>query len=235
MSGTLYGLGVGPGDPELITLKALKILQAVPVVAYPAPETGDSLARSIVDSHLNGKQEEIPIRMPMVSARFPAQEVYDWAADAIGSHLDAGSDVAVLCEGDPFFYGSFMYLFGRMASRHRVEVIPGVSSLMACATTLGAPLAGRNDVLLVLPATLSADALTERLQGVEAAAIIKVGRHFGKVRDVLDTLGLGANARYVEHATMPSEKLLPIGEVDADSVPYFSMILVHVRGEAWRV
>ena len=106
---------------------------------------------------------------------------------------------------------------------------------MACATSLGAPLAGRNDVLLVLPATLSADALTERLQGVEAAAIIKVGRHFGKVRDVLDTLGLGANARYVEHATMPSEKLLPIGEVDADSVPYFSMILVHVRGDAWRV
>ncbi len=131
MSATLYGLGIGPGDPDLITIKALRILQAVPVIAYPAPETGDSLARSIVSPHLNGDQQEIPIRMPMLSARFPAQAVYDWAAEAIGSHLEAGSDVAVLCEGDPFFYGSFMYLFARMAARHTVEVIPGVSSLMA--------------------------------------------------------------------------------------------------------
>ena len=235
MSGTLYGLGVGPGDPDLITIKALRILQAVPVVAYPAPETGDSLARSIASPYLNGNQKEIPIRMPMLSAQFPAQAIYDWAAEEIGSHLEAGSDVAVLCEGDPFFYGSFMYLFGRMATRYAVEVIPGVSSLMACASTLGAPLAGRNDVLMILPATLSADELSERLRGVEAAAIIKVGRHFDKVRNVLEVLGLCAKARYVEHATMPSQKLLPMDAVDADSVPYFSMILLHARGDAWRV
>ena len=235
MSGTLYGLGVGPGDPDLITVKALKILQAVPVVAYPAPETGDSLARSIVSPHLSGNHKEIPIRMPMLSARFPAQEVYDWAAREIGSHLERGADVAVLCEGDPFFYGSFMYLFGRMAPIHKVEVVPGVSSLMACATTLGSPLAGRNDVLTVLPATLSADALRQRLQAVEAVAIIKVGRHFRKVRDVLDTLELSDKARYVEHATMRSQKLLSIEDVDADAVPYFSMILVHARGDAWLV
>ncbi len=235
MSGTLYGLGVGPGDPDLITVKALKILQAVPVVAYPAPETGDSLARSIVSPHLNGNHKEIPIRMPMLSARFPAQEVYDWAAREIGSHLERGADVAVLCEGDPFFYGSFMYLFGRMAPIHKVEVVPGVSSLMACATTLGSPLAGRNDVLTVLPATLSADALRQRLQAVEAVAIIKVGRHFRKVRGVLDALELSDKARYVEHATMRSQKLLSIEDVDADAVPYFSMILVHARGDAWLV
>ena len=136
MTGTLYGLGIGPGDPELITLKALKRLQAVPVIAYPAPQEGDSLARAIVAPHLDGAQREIAIRMPMVAARFPAQEVYDRAAEAIGGELEAGRDVAVLCEGDPFFYGSFMYLFGRMAERYPVEVIPGVSSLTRRAPSL---------------------------------------------------------------------------------------------------
>ena len=146
MSGTLYGLGVGPGDPDLITVKALKILRAAPVIAYPAPETGDSLARAIVASHLPGGQTEIAIRIPIQIARHPAQEVYDHASEDIAAHLDAGRNVAAICEGDPFFYGSFMYLFHRVAERHAVEVVPGVSSLTACASALAAPLAARNDV-----------------------------------------------------------------------------------------
>ena len=235
MTGTLYGLGIGPGDPELITLKALRRLQAAPVVAYPAPETGDSLARQIVAPHLPGGQREIPIRMPMVAARFPAREVYDRAAVEIGRELEAGHDVAVLCEGDPFFYGSFMYLFGRMAERYPVEVIPGVSSLTACAAVLGAPLVARNDVLTVVPATLDAAVLRARLaDGAEAAAIVKVGRHLEKVRRLLHELGLSDKARYVEHATMASQKILPLERVAAGEAPYFSMILVHRRGEAWR-
>ena len=235
MSGTLYGLGIGPGDPELITLKALRRLRAAPVVAYPAPETGDSLARQIVAPHLPGGQREIPIRMPMVAARFPAREVYDRAAVEIGRELAAGHDVAVLCEGDPFFYGSFMYLFGRMAERYPVEVIPGVSSLTACAAVLGAPLVARNDVLTVVPATLEAAVLRARLaDGAEAAAIVKVGRHLEKVRGLLRDLGLTDKARYVEHATMASQKILPLEQVAAGEAPYFSMILVHRRGEAWR-
>ncbi len=234
MTGTLYGLGIGPGDPELITLKALRRLQTVPVVAYPAPETGDSLARSIVARHLPEGQREIPIRMPMVAARFPAQEVYDRAAREIGAELEAGADVAVLCEGDPFFYGSFMYLFARMAERFPVEVVPGVSSLTACAAVLGAPLVARNDVLTVVPATLEVEALRERLTACgEAAAIVKVGRHLEKVRGVLRELALLDRARYVEHATMASQKILPLEAVGADEAPYFSMILVHRRGEAW--
>lgn len=235
MTGTLYGLGIGPGDPELITLKALKCLQRVPVIAYPAPPEGDSLARAIVAPHLPGGQTEIAIRMPMVAARFPAQEVYDQAAREIGGELEAGRDVAVLCEGDPFFYGSFMYLFGRMAERYPVEVIPGVSSLTACAAVLGAPLVARNDVLTVVPATLSAEALKRRLAGGgEAAAIVKVGRNLAKVRGVLADLGLADRARYVEHATMTSQKILPLAAVADGAAPYFSMILVHRRGEAWR-
>ena len=235
MSGTLYGLGIGPGDPELITVKALRLLERAPVIAYPAPEQGESLARSIVASYLSGgnKKTEVVIRMPLVEARFPAGAVYDRAAEELGAHLEAGRDVAVLCEGDPFFYGSFMYLFGRMAERFTVEVVPGVSSLTACAAVLGAPLAARNDVLTVVPAPLDEAALKARLAGAEAVAIIKVGRHFAKVRRVLGELDLLGQARYVEHATMASQRILTLDAVAEDGVPYFSMILVHKRGEAW--
>jgi precorrin-2/cobalt-factor-2 C20-methyltransferase len=233
MNGTLYGLGVGPGDPELITLKALRLLRSAPVIAYPAPEHGDSLARAIVAEHLPGGQTEIAIRMPMLVERFPAQEIYDRAAVEIGGHLEAGRDVAVLCEGDPFFYGSFMYLFGRMAERFPVQVVPGVSSLTACAAISGAALAARNDVLTVIPAPLPPERLRDLLANTDAAAIMKLGRHFTKVRDVLNELGFSAHARYVERATMSNQRLLPLDAVDPDSVPYFSMVLVHRRGEAW--
>ena len=253
MSGTVYGIGVGPGDPELITLKGARLLSACPVIAYPAPETGDSLARRIAAPHIPGDATEIIIRTPMSTDRFPAEEVYDRAALTIGEHLAAGRDVAVLCEGDPFFYGSFMYLFARLAEQWPVEVVPGVSSLMACAATLGAPqrrlegfrqaaldavtlgapLAARNDVLTVLPAPLDDAILSDRLAGCDAAAIIKVGRHFGRVRALLNTLGLAEHARYIERATMSEQRVVALDEVDSDSVPYFSMILVHTRGTAW--
>ena len=234
MTGRLYGLGIGPGDPELITLKADRLLKQVPVLAYPAPETGDSLARSIVAPLLPGGQEEVVIRMPMEVARFPAQEVYDRAAVTLGAHLRAGRDVAMLCEGDPFFYGSFMYLFARMAERYPVEVVPGVSSLTACAAMLGTPLASRNDVLTVVPAPLEPERLKERLEETDAAAIIKIGRHFAKVLKVLEDLGLMAQSSYVERATMDNQRILPLDSVDPTGVPYFSMILVHKKGRAWR-
>jgi len=232
MTGTLYGLGIGPGDPELITLKALRLLQAAPVLAYPAPEEGDSLARSIVAGHLPGGQTEIAIRMPMVAARFPAQEVYDRAAAEIGDHLAAGRDVAALCEGDPFFYGSFMYLFGRVAEKHKVEVVTGVSSLTACAAVLGAPLAARNDVLTVVPAPLPANVLVQILRETDAAAIIKVGRHLAKVRKVLRLLGLLDRARYVERATLGEQRILPLAEVAEASAHYYALMLAHSRGVA---
>jgi precorrin-2/cobalt-factor-2 C20-methyltransferase len=141
--------------------------------------------------------------------------------------------VAVLCEGDPFFYGSFMYLFGRMAERFPVQVVPGVSSLTACAATSGAALVARNDVLTVIPAPLPPERLRDLLARTDAAAIMKLGRHFTKVRDVLNELGFSTHARYVERATMSNQRLLPLDEVDPASVPYFSMVLVHRRGEAW--
>jgi precorrin-2/cobalt-factor-2 C20-methyltransferase len=232
--GTLYGLGVGPGDPELITLKAHRLLTSAPVLAYPAPEHGDSLARSIVASYLSGKQTEIAIRMPLDLNRFPVEAVYDQAAIDIAEHLDAGRDVAAICEGDPFFYGSFMYLFGRLADQHEVVVVPGVSSLVACPAAAGAPLAARDDTLLVCPGIMDEAVMLERLANVEAAAIIKVGRHLEKVRRVLTALDLVDRARYVEHATMADQVVLPFSEIEAAKAPYFSMVLVHRRGEAWR-
>lgn len=234
MSGTLYGLGVGPGDPELITLKALRILKEVPVLAWPAPLEGPSMARSIAEPHLDGHHREIPIRMPMDVKRFPAQQVYDQAAEEIAATLESGVDVAVLCEGDPFFYGSFMYLFARLAERFPVEVVPGVSSLMATAAATGAPLAARNDVLTVLPAPLAEDVLADRLSRIDAAAIIKVGRHLPKLRRALAAAGLLDQARYVGHATMGERQTVcPLSDYPNEVAPYFSMVLVHRQPDRW--
>ncbi|MBP5858179.1 precorrin-2 C(20)-methyltransferase [Marivibrio halodurans] len=232
-AGTLFGLGVGPGDPELLTLKAARILREAPVIAYPAPLEGDSMARRIAAPHIPEGREEIAIRMPMVPARFPAQAVYDEAAETIGAHLTAGRDVAVLCEGDPFFYGSFMYLFARLAERFRTEVVPGVSALTATAAAAHAPLAARNDVLTVLPGPLEETALVECLARAEAVAIIKVGRHLAKVKRALAETGLAEHARYISHASMAEQRVLPLADLVEDTAPYFSMILAHRRGTVW--
>ena len=229
MTGRVYGLGVGPGDPELITLRALRLLRAAAVVAYPAPADGASFARGIVARWLSPSQREIAIRVPMAAERFPAEAIYDGAADAIATALDRGDDVAVLCQGDPFFYGSFMYLFARLAARYAVTVVPGVSSLTACAAAAAWPLVAREAALLVLPAPLPDDELLRRMSAAETVAFIKVGRHFARLRALLERLGLAGEARYVEHASLTSERVLPLDAVDPAAVPYFSMILLHRR------
>ncbi|MBT3353168.1 MAG: precorrin-2 C(20)-methyltransferase [Nitrospinaceae bacterium] len=236
-NGTLYGIGIGPGDPELITLKAHRLIAATRIIAYPAPDEGDSFTREIVAPYLDGMdKEEILIRMPMRTDRFPAQEVYDRTRDDLASHLEAGRDVAYLCQGDPFFYGSFMYLYSRMAEDFNIEIVPGVSSIMAGGAALGAPLASRNDTLTILPGPIDAAELKSRLLATDAAVIIKVGKHFGKIREVLTECGLLDNARYIERATLKTERILKLDEVASDDeVPYFSMILVHKRGAAWKI
>ena len=225
MTGTLYGIGVGPGDPELMTLKAVRLLQQVPVIAYPAADDGDSSARAIAAEFLPPDRTEIAIKVPMRPGRMPIK-VYDAAAEDIAGHLADDRDVAVLCEGDPFFYGSFMYLHDRLAGRCPCVVVPGVSSLTACAASAGQPLAGRNAVLTVLPATLDDAELTARLKNTEAAAILKVGRHLPRLRDVIEACGLTARATYVEHASRTDEKVMPLVETGGGEAPYFSMILI---------
>jgi precorrin-2/cobalt-factor-2 C20-methyltransferase len=233
MSGIVYGIGVGPGDPELLTMKAVRLLKSADLVAYPAPEEGDSFARQIAAPYMNGHQREFAIRMKIGDGQYPKDEIYAEAADALAAEAQAGKIVAVLCEGDPFFYGSFMYLYARLADRVKVEVVPGVSSLMACAIASGGALAAKNDVLTIIPAPLPEAELKRRLSEIEACAIIKVGRHFAKVRKVLREVGLEANARYVERATLDNQKVMKLSEVTGDQIPYFSMLLVHRRGDAW--
>ncbi len=233
MSGILYGIGVGPGDPELITLKAHRLIQACNVIAYPAPDDGVSFARSIVAGFLDDTETEIPIVIPMRVERFPAAQIYDEKAAEISLHLEAGEDVVVLCEGDPFFYGSFMYLFERLSDKFTCEIVPGVSSLMASAAALQRPLAARNDVLTILPAPLEDEVLTQRLQSGDALAIIKIGRHFKRVRDLIEKAGLLERAGYLERVTLDNQQVMPLAEVREEKAPYFSMILIYKGAEAW--
>ncbi|WP_421859284.1 precorrin-2 C(20)-methyltransferase [Oricola sp.] len=233
MTGKLYGLGVGPGDPELLTLKAHRILTESPVVAYPAPDSGESFARAIVAGHLSPYQLEIPIVVPMRAERFPAAEIYDKAAGEIAGHLDAGHDVAVLCEGDPFFYGSFMYLFERLGQLFPTEIVPGVSSLVASAAALARPLAARNDVLTVIPGPLPDAELEARIKGADTLAIMKVGRHFARIRALIEEMGLTDVAGYCERVSLAEERILPLAGVVEDSAPYFSMILIYKGAEDW--
>lgn len=230
-TGKLYGLGIGPGDPELLTLKAHRILTSVPVIAYPTAQNSKSVARAIVAEFLRPDQIEIPIPLPFSIER-SSQPYYDLAAEKIAAQLLAGQDVAVLCEGEPMLYGSFIYLFQRLTGQFSVEIVPGISSTLASAAMLGAPITYQNDVLSILPATLDAETLRDRITGVEAAVIIKLGRHFAKVRTVLDELGLLDRALYIEHATQLQQRIIAIRDVNPTEVPYWSLILIPSHSQA---
>ena len=225
MNGTLYGVGVGPGDPELLTLKAVRIMQAAPVIAYIHSVGRDSLSRSIASPHLSGEQDEVAIAMPMEGDRAPGQAAYDVGAKAIAEHLRAGRDVVMLCEGDPLFYGSFMYVMDRLSEDFCVEVVPGVSSVMAGPAAANLCMVERSGVFSVVPATLEIERFTDSLRTVDAAVIVKVGRHLQKVKRVLMELGLFETAQLVIRASHTDECVVALREAP-ETAPYFSLILV---------
>ncbi|QLF91832.1 precorrin-2 C(20)-methyltransferase [Pseudomonas sp. ABC1] len=237
--GRLLGIGVGPGDPELITLKALRLLRTAPVIGHfvaraKAEKGQGGNAFGIIEAHLQPEQVRLPLVYPVTTEKLdPPQtyegiisDFYDGCAVHIAGHLDAGRDVAVICEGDPFFFGSYMYLHDRLAGRYEAEVVPGVCSMLGCASVLGTPLVYRNQSLSVLSGVLPEEELEQRLALAEAAVVMKLGRNFDKVRRVLRRLGLAERAHYVERATMAAQRILPLDEVDPMSSPYFSMIVV---------
>jgi precorrin-2/cobalt-factor-2 C20-methyltransferase len=224
--GKLYGIGVGPGDPELLTLKAFRLLQSAQVVAYQSANDRDSIARSIVAPYLTGNQIEVCFHFPRALDPEAANELYADAIRPIVAHLSAGRDVVVLCCGDPLFYGSFMYLFTRLADRFETEIVPGVCSPMAAAAAIGTPLCYQNDIFSVLSATLPTEKLRAQLINADAVGIIKLRRHFEKVRQILSDLDLLSRAKYIERATAIDQKIIPIESVNPQDVPYFSMILV---------
>lgn len=238
--GRLLGLGVGPGDPELITVKALRLLREAPVVAYFVAKGKRGNAFGIIEAHLQAQQILLPLVYPVTTEVLPAplsyeqviSDFYDEASVQVAEHLNAGRDVAVICEGDPFFYGSYMYLHDRLAQRYEAEVIPGVCSMLGGASVLGAPLVYRNQTLTVLSGVLPHEELKRRLADADAAVIMKLGRNFPKVREVLAELGLDGRALYVERATMANQKIVALDAVDPQSSPYFSLIVVP--GEKWQ-
>lgn len=227
MSGTLYGVGVGPGDPELMTVKAWRLVSTAKVIAYLAANGGDSTARAIAAPFFADDVEELAIDMPMRPERELGQQAYDHAAALIAARLDAGNDVVMLCEGDPFFYGSFMYVFERLAARYQTVVVPGVTSITACAAALASPLCARDDVLKILPATMDETALGRELASAQSAAIIKVGRHFGKVKRALTAHHLLDRAMAVTHATRQDQTIEAVSKISGDALPYFTTIIVR--------
>ncbi|WP_297772323.1 precorrin-2 C(20)-methyltransferase [uncultured Roseovarius sp.] len=232
MAGKLYGVGLGPGDPELMTLRAHRLISGARVVVYPTLAGGESFARSIAAGSIAPDTREIVMDVPMSVERAPAQVAYDQGAADIAAALDGGEDVVCLCEGDPFFYGSFMYLFARLSRRYEVEVVPGVTSIAACAASAGRPLVARNERLTVLPGPLPEAELRARIEGAESVAIMKVGRHLAKIRAVIDDLGFTGQAVYVERASLAQEVVCPLAQAPAEA-PYFSMILLTKGADPW--
>ena len=234
MSGRLIGVGVGPGDPELLTLKAVRALAEADVVAHFAKTGNVGNARRIVQDHLRAGVEELPLLYP-VTTELPKDcaaygeaigAFYDNSASAVARHLDAGRTVAVISEGDPLFYGSYMHLHVRLAPRYRTEIVPGVTAMSGCWSSAGAPIAQGDDVLMVLPATLPEAELERRLKDADAAVVMKLGRHLEKVRRVLRRTGRLPQAIYVERGTTSESVTMRLDEKRDDAAPYFSVILL---------
>ncbi|SFO98486.1 precorrin-2 C20-methyltransferase / precorrin-3B C17-methyltransferase [Amycolatopsis arida] len=232
--GTLWGVGLGPGDPELVTVKAARVIGAADVVAYHCARHGRSIARSVAEPYLRPGQLEERLMYPVTTETTDhpggyegaIADFYELSAKRLAEHLDAGRDVVVLCEGDPFFYGSYMYMHERLADRYEAHVVPGVTSVSAASAALGRPLVQRDEVLTVLPGTLPAPELARRLADTDAAAVLKLGRTFGAVRDALTEAGRLDEAVYVERVTWRAERVESMSDVDPETVPYFSLAVL---------
>jgi precorrin-2/cobalt-factor-2 C20-methyltransferase len=236
--GRLYGIGLGPGDPELLTVKAVRLIQAAPVVAYYAKAGRRGNARKIVDRWLAPTCQELPLYYPVTTEiafsdpRYVGElaAFYAVSANSIAGHLEAGRDVALLSEGDPLFYSSFMHLFVRLKERFAVTIVPGVTGMSGCLAAAQVPFTWGDDILTVLPGTLPLETLAERLKGCNAVAIMKIGRNLAKVRQALTAAGLVERAIYVERATMDNEIIARLADKTDDEAPYFAMIVVPGQG-----
>jgi precorrin-2/cobalt-factor-2 C20-methyltransferase len=233
-AGKLIGVGVGPGDPELMTLKALRVLRQADVIAHFAKAGHPSHSRAIVERHLRADIIELPLAYPVTTElpkcsaayRNALGAFYDRAAAEVAQHLETGRAVAVVCEGDPLFYGSYMHVHARLAARFPTEIVAGVTGMSGCWSAAGMPIAQGDDVFTVLPATLSESELVRRLSEADAAVVMKVGRHLAKLRRALKRSGRLRRALYVERGTMAAEKMIPLSAKPDDEAPYFAVVLV---------
>ena len=232
--GTLIGVGVGPGDPGLVTLNAIAALKKADVVAHFAKAGNASNARAIIAAHLTTGVEELQLLYP-VTTEIPKMDAayreairafYDDAAQTIAARLDQGRTVAVIAEGDPLFYGSYMHLHVRLSPRYQTEIVAGVTGMSGCWSAIGTPIAQGDDVFTVLPGTLPEYELERRLADTDAAVVMKIGRHLAKVRRALDRAGRLDRAIYVERGTMANASVMKLTDKLDTFAPYFAMVLV---------
>ncbi|MGN0931546.1 precorrin-2 C(20)-methyltransferase [Falsigemmobacter intermedius] len=235
MTGKIICIGLGPGDPELMSVKSHRILTSARQVAWFRKAGRAGQARRMVQGLIPADARELPMdypvttEIPLSDPRYNAllSDFYDdWTTRLC--ELVHNGDVVVLCEGDPFFYGSFMHLYTRLP-RELVEVVPGIPGMVGCWTASGQPITWGDDILTVLPATLSEEALARRLADTDAAVVMKIGRNLPKLVRALQSAGKYDRAVLVEYGTMPEQRLRPLSEVTGD-VPYFSIVLIHGQG-----
>ncbi|NBS35023.1 MAG: precorrin-2 C(20)-methyltransferase [Methylocystaceae bacterium] len=234
----LIGVGLGPGDPELVTVKAARLLASAKHIAYFAKSGRKSHARNIASNYVTPDVNELPLLYPITTEISFAEtaytdrlaQFYEESAQAIKTLLSSGHDVALLCEGDPLLYGSFMHMFMRIKDAFDVEICAGLSGMSGCFAAAKQPMTWGDDVLTVLPATLSEEKLISSLEKTDAAVLMKLGGNFPKLRRIIELLGLAQRAIYVERGTMANERILPFSEKLDDEAPYFSMILIPGEG-----
>jgi precorrin-2 C20-methyltransferase/precorrin-3B C17-methyltransferase len=234
MTGTLYGVGLGPGDPELVTVKAARVIAEVDVIAYHSARHGRSIARAIAEPYLRSGQVEEHLVYPVTTetSDHPGgyagamEDFYAEAADRIAAHLEAGRDVALLAEGDPLFYSSYMHMHNRLTARFNAVIVPGVTSVSAASAAIGKPLVQGDEVLSILPGTLPPDELRRHLADADAAVVMKLGRSYPAVREALSAVGRLGETYYVERASTSRQRVLPAADVDDSTVPYFALAVL---------
>jgi precorrin-2/cobalt-factor-2 C20-methyltransferase len=236
MMGRIVCCGLGPGDPDLMSVRADREVRAATHVAYFRKKGRPGQARTIVEGMLSPNVREYPMEYPVTTeldvgsddyARLLSKFYDDWA-DRLAA-LAQETDVVVLCEGDPFFYGSFMHLYTRLQGRGAVEVIAGIPGMAGCWNVAGLPIALGDDVMTVLTGTLPEAELGRRVQNADALVIMKTGRNLVKIRRVLEAAGRLDEAWLIERGTMPDERVARLRDVDATDCPYFAIVLVHGR------
>jgi precorrin-2/cobalt-factor-2 C20-methyltransferase len=230
MKAQFIGVGVGPGDPELVTLKAARLIRQADVISYLANTSGQSQARQIVAELLLDappEQLEIAIKMPMLEAREVANKVYDQAAIDIQAAIDSGKQVVFLCEGDPLFFGSFAYLLTRLEAVNRCQVVPGISSVNAAASALARPLCLLKESFAVVSGRHSEQHLIDALNTHDSVVIMKAGRSRQRILSALEQSGRGTDASYLEYIGRDNQMIeTDISKLEATSGPYFSLFMV---------
>ncbi|WAM56955.1 precorrin-2 C(20)-methyltransferase [Vreelandella venusta] len=235
--GTIYGVGLGPGSQDLMSVRADRLIRGASHVAYFRKQGRSGHARTIVEGLIAPEATELPMEYP-VTTEIPFDDprynellsaFYERSVAQLIEMAEAGCDVVVLCEGDPFFYGSFMHLYTRLLNRVPVSVVPGITGMSAAWTATAQPITWGDDIMTVLMATLPEETLAERIAQTDALVVMKIGRNLAKLRRALTHAGREGEARLIEYAAMTQQRVLPLSEV-GESVPYFSIVLIHGNG-----